>query len=88
MKRKIARAMPAGFGHLMLGFEDGTKQMVHRGDHEHHDPKPGDMRPPARHEHVTEGVQTGGSERTLTWSEADREHRNLPRRDRRPPGRP
>jgi hypothetical protein len=27
----------------MLEFEDGTKQMVHRGDHERHGPKPGDM---------------------------------------------
>jgi len=28
MKKKIAKVMPAGFGHLMLEFEDGVKQMV------------------------------------------------------------
>jgi hypothetical protein len=43
----------------MLEFEDGAKQMVHRGDHERHDPKPGDMWPPDGHEHVTSGPQTG-----------------------------
>ena len=31
--------------------------MIHRGDHEAHQPKPGDMWPPVGHEHVTEGVQ-------------------------------
>ena len=59
MQKKIVKASPASFGHLMLEFEDGTKQMVHRGDHERHDPKLGDMWPPDGHEHVTSGVQTG-----------------------------
>ena len=59
MKKKIAKVMPAGFGRLMLEFGDGVKQMVHRGDHEAHQPKPGDMWPPDGHEHVTRGVQTG-----------------------------
>jgi hypothetical protein len=45
MQKKIVKASPMGFGHLMLEFEDGTKQMVHRGDHKRHDPKPGDMWP-------------------------------------------
>ena len=54
MKKKIAKVMPAGFGHLMLEFEDGVKQMVHRGDHVRHDPKPGDMRPPDDHEQRNE----------------------------------
>jgi len=39
MQRKIFKATPMGFWHLMLEFEDGTKQMVHRGDLERHDPK-------------------------------------------------
>jgi hypothetical protein len=51
MKKKIAKVMPAAFGHLMLEFEDGVKQWVHRGDHEAHQPKPGDMWPPDGHEH-------------------------------------
>ena len=59
MQKKIVKASPMAMGHLMLEFEDRTKQMVHRGDHEHHDPKPGDMWPPDGHEHVTSGVQTG-----------------------------
>jgi hypothetical protein len=29
----------------MLEFEDRVKQMVDRGDHEAHQPKPGDMWP-------------------------------------------
>ena len=37
----------------MLEFEDG-KKMVHRGDHEAHQPKVSDMWPPDGHEHVTE----------------------------------
>jgi hypothetical protein len=45
MKKKIAKVMPAGFGHLMLEFEDGVKQLVHRGDHEAHQPKVGDVWP-------------------------------------------
>jgi hypothetical protein len=44
MQKKIAKVMPAGFGHLMLEFEDGMKKLVRRGDHEPH-PKPGDMWP-------------------------------------------
>ena len=59
MQKKIVKASPVAFGHLMLEFEDGTKQMVHRGDHEAHDPKAGDMWPPDGHEHVKEGPQTG-----------------------------
>jgi hypothetical protein len=46
MQKKIAKVSPAAFGHRMLEFEDGVKKMAHRGDHEHHDPKPGDMWPP------------------------------------------
>ena len=37
MQKKTIKASPAAFGHLMLEFEDGTKKMVHRGDHERHD---------------------------------------------------
>jgi hypothetical protein len=59
MQKKIAKVMPAGFGHLMLEFEDGAKQMVHRGHHEHHDPKPADMWPPDGHEHVTDRMLAG-----------------------------
>jgi hypothetical protein len=59
MQKKIVKAGPMGSGHLMLEFEDGTKQMVHRGDHERHDPKPGDTCPSDGHEHVIKGVQTG-----------------------------
>jgi hypothetical protein len=59
MQKKIAKAGPMAMGHLMLEFEHGTKQMVHRGDHEAHARRPGDMWPPKDHEHVTEGVQTG-----------------------------
>ena len=51
--------MPAAFGHLMLEFGDGVKQLVHRGDHEAHQPKPGDLWPPDGHEHVASGPQTG-----------------------------
>jgi hypothetical protein len=28
MQKKIVKASPAAFGHLMLEFEDGVKQMV------------------------------------------------------------
>ena len=59
MQKKIAKVSPAAFGHLTLEFEDGVKQIVHRGDHEAHQPKPGDMWPPDGHEHVASGVQTG-----------------------------
>ena len=58
MKKKIVKVSPMGFGHLMLEFEDRTKQTVHRGDHGRHDPKPGDLWPDG-HEHVAGGPQTG-----------------------------
>jgi hypothetical protein len=41
----------------MLEFEDGTKQMVHRGDLERHGAKPGDIWPPDGYEQVTDGLQ-------------------------------
>jgi hypothetical protein len=59
MQQKIAKSSPMAMGHLMLEFEDGTKQMVHRGDHEPHQPKAGDLWPPDGHEHVASGPQTG-----------------------------
>ena len=59
MQKKIAKVSPMAMGHLMLEFEDGVKQMVHRGDHEAHAPKVGDMWPPDGHEHVMSGPQTG-----------------------------
>jgi len=59
MQKRIVKASPMGFWHLMLEFADGTKQMVHRGDLERHDPKPGDLWPPDGHEHVTGGQPTG-----------------------------
>jgi len=43
MKKKIVKVSPMGMGHLMLELEDGSKQTVHRGDHEAHEPKPGEM---------------------------------------------
>jgi hypothetical protein len=48
MQKKVVKvSCPASFGHLMLEFEDGMKQMVrNRGDHEPHAPKPGEMWPP------------------------------------------
>ena len=55
MQKKIVKVSPAAFGHLMLEFEDGTKQIVHRGDHQSQ-PKAGDLWPPDAHEHVTSGV--------------------------------
>ena len=59
MRKMIKKVSPAAFGHLMLELEDGTKQLVHRGDHEAHAPKAGDLWPPDGHEHVTSGPQTG-----------------------------
>ena len=59
MQKKIKKVSPAAFGHLMLEFEDGMKQMVHRGDHEAHAPKVGDLCPPDGHEHHMSGPQTG-----------------------------
>ena len=59
MQKKIVKVSPAAFRHLMLGFEDWVKQLVHRGDHEAHAPKAGDLWPPDDHEHVTSGVQAG-----------------------------
>ena len=73
MQKRIVRASPMSFGHLMLEFEDGVKQMVHRGDHDKHDPKPGDMWPPDGHEHVTEGVRTGALRRKWWYREARNE---------------
>jgi hypothetical protein len=55
MQKRIVKASPIGFWHLMLEFDDGTKQMVHRDDLEGHDPKPGDIWPPDGREHVTDG---------------------------------
>ena len=33
MQKNIVKTSPVSFGHLMLEFEGGTKQMVHR-DHD------------------------------------------------------
>ena len=63
MQKRIVKVMPVGFGHLMLEFEDGVKKMVHRGDHEAHQPKVGDMWPPDGHE--PSYVNTNGT--ALTW---------------------
>jgi hypothetical protein len=60
MRKMIKKVSPAAFGHLMLEFEDGVKQLVHRGDHEAHQPKAGDLWPPDGHEQVTSGPQTEG----------------------------
>ena len=46
MRKMIKKVSPAGFGHLTPQLEDGTKQMVHRGDHEAHQPQAGDLWPP------------------------------------------
>jgi len=59
MQKKIFKASPMGFWHLMLEFEDGTKQMVHLGDLEPHGPQPGDIWPPDGHGQVADGPQTG-----------------------------
>ena len=59
MRKMIKKVSPAAFGHLMLEFEDGVKQLVHRSDHEAHAPKGGDLLPPDGHEHLTESPQTG-----------------------------
>ena len=45
MQKKTVKSSTGGLGHLVLEFEDGTKQMVHRGDHEAQQPKPGDLWP-------------------------------------------
>jgi hypothetical protein len=47
MSKKIVKADPMLYGHLMLEFEDGSKQSVFRGEHEGFAPKPGDSWPPA-----------------------------------------
>ena len=52
---KEAGALPL----LSYLLDDCWSQMVHRGDHEAHQPKAGDLWPPDGHEHVTSGVQTG-----------------------------
>jgi hypothetical protein len=62
MKKKIVKTQPGSFGHLLLEFEDGTKQMVFRGDHEAHAPQPGDLWPPDGFEHAS-GVQSGSLKR-------------------------
>jgi hypothetical protein len=51
MRKRIATVSPANHGHLMLEFEDGSKQTVFRGEHEAHEPEPGDLWPPFGHEH-------------------------------------
>ncbi len=57
MRKKIVKVDKASFhGHLMLEFEDNTKQTVFRGDHEAHDPQVGDLWPPEGHEHLPAGV--------------------------------
>ena len=33
MQKKIVKVSPAAFGHLMLEFEDGLMELVHRRDH-------------------------------------------------------
>ena len=63
MRKTIAKVTPAMHGHLVLEFEDGTKQMVFRGQHEQHAPAAADPWPPDGHEHVTAGVQTGALRR-------------------------
>jgi hypothetical protein len=59
MQKSIAAVNKMGSGHLMLEFEDGTKQAVNRGDHEAHNPAVGDLWPPHGYEHVADGVSTG-----------------------------
>lgn len=59
MQKKITKVHTTFFGHLILEFEDGSKQTVHKGDHEVHGPVAGDLWPPDGHEHVTEGVRNG-----------------------------
>lgn len=51
MRKQIAKVQPMMHGHLMLEFTDGSKQSVHRGDHEAHAPKAGDLWPPEDHAH-------------------------------------
>jgi hypothetical protein len=55
MQKKIVKVSPAAFAHLMLEFEDGTKQMV----------KAGDMWPPDGNEHVTSGPRSQRYIRTM-----------------------
>lgn len=57
MPRRIAKVSSMFHGHLMLEFEDGSKQTVFRGDHEIHKPDVGDFWPPDGHEHVSGVVQ-------------------------------
>lgn len=42
----IAKVSPGWHGHLHLEFSDGSMLTVTRGNHEQHDPKPGDVWPP------------------------------------------
>ena len=63
MRKTIAKVQPMAHGHLMLEFEDGTKQTVFRGDHEQHAPRVGDLWPPDGHEHEAPSAgspQSGG----------------------------
>lgn len=48
-------------GHVALDFEDGTTQIVHRGNHEAHGPKPGDTWPPEPEKEET-NVETQSSD--------------------------
>lgn len=59
MRKKIVSVTPLFHGHLMLELEDGAKRTVYRGQHEAHNPQPGDLWPPEDHEHVTEGLHAG-----------------------------
>jgi hypothetical protein len=45
-QKKITKVQQLMSGHLALDLEDGSTQIVHRGNHEAHDPKVGDMWPP------------------------------------------
>jgi hypothetical protein len=60
MRKTIAKVSPMRHGHLMLEFEDGSKQTVFRGDHEQHAPAVGELWPPSGHEHVNDGPRSGG----------------------------
>lgn len=44
--KQIAKVSPAMHGHLALEFVDGSKTVIHRGDHEVHMLSVGDYYPP------------------------------------------
>lgn len=47
MEQKVIAKVEAGaHGHLHVDFEDHSKVVLHRGTHEAHDLKPGDLWPP------------------------------------------